>query len=146
MAVATDARLNELKGKYGSALRAIEQQGIRLQNVHVQDDKLYIKGAAPSAEAKNKIWDAVKAVDASYNDLTLDITVDPSAAPAAGSGPKQEAGGSIHTVVSGDTLSKIAKQYYGDANSYMKIFDANKDKLKDPDKIQPGQVLVIPPK
>ena len=44
----------------------------------------------------------------------------------------------------GDTLSKISKQFYGDANEYKKIFDANKDQLKDPDKIQPGQVLRIP--
>lgn len=51
-----------------------------------------------------------------------------------------------HTVVSGDTLSAISKKYYGDANKYMLIFNANKDKLKDPNKIQVGQVLVIPPK
>jgi len=47
-------------------------------------------------------------------------------------------------VQKGDTLSKISKQFYGDANKYKKIFDANKDQLKDPDKIQPGQVLRIP--
>ena len=49
-----------------------------------------------------------------------------------------------YTVQSGDTLSKIAKAHLGDANAYMKIFDANKDKLSDPDKIQVGQVLTIP--
>jgi nucleoid-associated protein YgaU len=47
-------------------------------------------------------------------------------------------------VKKGDTLSKISKQFYGDANAYKKIFDANRDQLKDPDKIQPGQVLRIP--
>ena len=46
----------------------------------------------------------------------------------------------------GDTLSKIAKEHYGNANDYMKIFKANTDKLTDPDKIKVGQVLVIPPK
>ncbi len=51
----------------------------------------------------------------------------------------------MHTVVAGDTLSKIAKKYYGDANKYPKIFEANKPMLKDPDKIYPGQVLRIPP-
>ena len=50
----------------------------------------------------------------------------------------------LYTVQAGDTLSKIAKQYYGNANAYMKIFDANKDQLKDPNKIQVGQVLKIP--
>lgn len=51
----------------------------------------------------------------------------------------------MHTVVSGDTLSKIAKKYYGDAGKYPAIFEANKPMLKDPDKIYPGQVLRIPP-
>lgn len=49
-----------------------------------------------------------------------------------------------YTVVSGDNLSKISKSMYGDANKYMKIFDANKPMLSDPDKIYPGQVLRIP--
>jgi nucleoid-associated protein YgaU len=50
-----------------------------------------------------------------------------------------------HTVVSGDTLSKIAKKFYGDANKYPGIFEANKPMLKHPDKIYPGQMLRIPP-
>ena len=149
MAVDTDQRLNELKGKYSAVLRAIDEQGVRLQNLHVQDNKLFIKGAAPSEEAKNRIWDKIKQVDASYSDLTADITVDPSLpkpASSQGQSAAPQAGGETYTVKSGDTLSKIAKQYYGDANSYMKIFDANRDKLKDPNMIQPGQVLTIPPK
>ncbi len=56
--------------------------------------------------------------------------------------PKEEA--QYHTVESGDWLSKIAKKYYGDANKYMVIFEANKPMLTDPDKIYPGQVLRIP--
>ena len=50
-----------------------------------------------------------------------------------------------HTVVSGDNLSKIAKAFYGDANKYPVIFEANKPMLKHPDKIYPGQLLRIPP-
>jgi nucleoid-associated protein YgaU len=49
-----------------------------------------------------------------------------------------------YTVKSGDSLSKIAKHIYGDANSWHKIFDANRDKIKNPDLIHPGQVLTIP--
>ncbi len=49
-----------------------------------------------------------------------------------------------YTVVKGDTLSRIAKQFYGDANKWKRIFEANKDVLKDPDRIFPGQVLKIP--
>jgi nucleoid-associated protein YgaU len=52
----------------------------------------------------------------------------------------------IYVVKSGDSLSKIAKQEYGDANAYMVIFEANRDILKDPNMIHPGQKLKIPPK
>jgi nucleoid-associated protein YgaU len=51
----------------------------------------------------------------------------------------------FYTVVKGDTLSRIAKQYYGDANKYPRIFDANKPMLTNPDRIYPGQMLRIPP-
>jgi nucleoid-associated protein YgaU len=51
-----------------------------------------------------------------------------------------------YTVVKGDTLSKISKQFYGDPNKYMKIYEANTPMLKHPDKIYPGQMLRIPPK
>jgi nucleoid-associated protein YgaU len=57
---------------------------------------------------------------------------------------KTEAESQWHTVVSGDNLSKIAKKFYGDANKYSLIFEANKPMLSDPDKIYPGQVLRIP--
>ena len=63
------------------------------------------------------------------------------AAGASASGGQQQR---TYTVQPGDSLSKIAREFYGNANDYMKIFDANKDKLKDPNKIQPGQQLVIP--
>ena len=137
------ATFEDLKTKYSAALKAIEAQGVKLQNLHVQDKKLFIKGAAPSEAAKNAVWAAIKAADANYADLTADITIDSSLAPAkpaAAAPPKEE----TYTVKAGDTLSKISKHFYGDANRYMKIFDANKGTLKDPDKIQPGQVLKIP--
>jgi len=51
-----------------------------------------------------------------------------------------------YTVQSGDSLSKIAREHLGDANAWNRIFDANRDQIKDPDKIQPGQVLRIPPR
>jgi nucleoid-associated protein YgaU len=131
------ATLDELKAKYAPVLKKIEEQGIKLQNLHLQDNKLFIRGAAPSDAAKNAVWTAIKAVDHSYADLTADITIDPTLAPPK---PAEQS----YTVQSGDTLSKISKHFYGDANSYMKIFNANKDQLSDPDKIKPGQVLKIP--
>jgi nucleoid-associated protein YgaU len=51
-----------------------------------------------------------------------------------------------YTVVAGDNLSKIAKRFYGDANQWKRIFEANRDIIKDPDRIQPGQTLKIPDK
>lgn len=63
---------------------------------------------------------------------------------APGPAPAAEKEARTYTVVSGDNLSKIAKRFYGDANQWKKIFEANRDKLKDPDLIHPGQVLRIP--
>ena len=131
------ASLEELKTKYAPALKKIEEQGVKLQNLHIQDNKLFIKGAAPTDAAKNEVWTAIKSVDRTYGDLTADITIDPSLPPPK---PKEQA----YTVQSGDTLSKISKQFYGDANRYMEIFNANKDQLSDPDKIKVGQKLTIP--
>jgi nucleoid-associated protein YgaU len=112
--------------------------------MHIQDGKLYLEGEAPSEEAKNDVWNKVKAVDATYSDLTLNLRVNPALQPAQSSGQAAAGGLQTYTVQSGDTLSKIAKQYYGDAGQYMKIFEANKDKLTNPDQIKPGQELKIP--
>ncbi len=134
-------RFEELKSKYQSVLRLIEQKGLRMHNLHVQDNKLFIKASAGTQELKNEIWNQIKLVDPAFSDLTCDIVIDPSMAPP----PKPAAPeAKTYTVQPGDTLSKIAKQFYGNANAYMKIFDANKDKLSDPNKIQVGQVLRIP--
>lgn len=54
--------------------------------------------------------------------------------------------GKVYTIVKGDTLSKIAKEEYGDAKLWRKIYDHNKDIIKDPDKIFPGQTISLPPK
>ena len=139
-------RLEELKNKYRAAIETIHQRGVRLTHMHVQDNKLFLQGAAPSEEIKNEVWNQIKASDSSYSDLTCDLTVDPSlpqpqVQQAAGS---QSQTRKTYTVKSGDTLSKIAKEQYGDANDYNKIFEANRDKLDNPDKIQVGQELVIP--
>ena len=116
--------------------------------MHIENDKLLIRGAAPNQTVKNEVWNAIKAVDAKYADLTADITIDANLpvrrAARQGARGRSTAAAKIYEVVSGDTLSKIAKQFYGDANKYMKIFEANKDQLKDPDKINVGQKLKIP--
>ena len=111
----------------------------------MQDNKLFIKAVAPSDEAKNKFWDQIKLVNPNADDITAEISVDASRAMGAAAGGGQGAGGQTYEVKSGDNLSKISKQFYGDAGEYMRIFYANRDKLKDPDMIQVGQQLVIPP-
>lgn len=141
--------LDQLKQKYQPVLNAIGQYQARLQNVHIENGKLLIRAEAPSEEAKNRIWDQIKMVDSGYSDLTADITINSSLAQ-----PQQEArtmgagvgstGHRTYTVKSGDSLSRIAREFYGSAGDYMRIFEANRDKLSDPDKIQPGQELVIP--
>ncbi|MEP6706660.1 MAG: LysM peptidoglycan-binding domain-containing protein [Pyrinomonadaceae bacterium] len=138
-------RFNELKGKYQSVLNMADQQHIQFQNLHVQDNKLFLRGIAPSDDAKNKFWEQIKLVNPNADDITADITVDSSRAMGATAGGGGGQGGETYTVKAGDNLSRISKQYYGDANEYMRIFYANRDKLRDPDKIQVGQQLVIPP-
>jgi nucleoid-associated protein YgaU len=138
-----DQRFNELKQKYQTVLNAIQQQQVQLQNLHVQDNKLFIKGVAPSEDAKNAVWDQIKLVNDNYDqELTCDISVDESKAQQQNGDGNQ--GGETYKVQAGDTLSKISKQFYGDPNQFMRIFYANQDKLSDPDKIRAGQDLVIP--
>jgi nucleoid-associated protein YgaU len=128
------ATLEALKAKYQAAIDLGKERGVQWKNVHIENDKLLIRGAAPNDAVKNAVWEKIKAIDAKYPDLTGDITVDASLPVPA----------RIYEVVSGDTLSKISKTYYGDANKYMKIFEANKDQLTDPNKIKIGQKLKIP--
>ena len=138
-------RFDELKQKYQSVLNMADQQHFQFQNLHVQDNKLFIRATAPSEDAKNRFWDQIKLVNPNADDITADITVAQGQAMGAAAGGGGGQGGQTYTVKSGDTLSKISKQFYGDANEYMRIFYANRDKLKDPDKIQVGQQLTIPP-
>jgi hypothetical protein len=128
------ANLEQLKGKYQSVIDLGKARGVSWKNVHLENEKLLIRGAAPSDGVKNEVWNAIKAIDPKYSDLTADITIDTSL-PA----PAQ-----IYEVVSGDSLSKIAKRFYGDAAKYPKIFEANRDQIKDPNMIKPGQKLKIP--
>ena len=138
-------RFNELKQKYQTVLTTADKEQIQFHNLHVQDNKLFIRAVAPSEEAKNKFWDQIKLVNPNADDVTADISVDSTRAMGAAAGGGQGSGAQTYEVKSGDNLSKISKQFYGDANEYMRIFYANRDNLNDPDKIQVGQRLVIPP-
>jgi nucleoid-associated protein YgaU len=132
--------LEQMKQKYSGTLQAVTQNNVRLDHLHIQDDKLFMQGAAPNEAGKNRVWDAIKEADPTFSDLTCDLSIDPSL-PAPAEAPATQK----YTVEPGDTLSKIARKFYGDAGAYMKIFEANTDQLSDPNSIRVGQELVIPP-
>ena len=144
---ANDQKFDQLKQKYQSVVNSMQQHQVRLENLNMQGDKLFMRAEAPSQEAKNRVWDQIKLVDPTYSDLIADITVNEAAAPktqTAGASANASTQTRTYTVKPGDSLSKISREFYGDANKYQKIFEANRDKLSDPDKIRAGQELVIP--
>jgi nucleoid-associated protein YgaU len=125
----------KLRDKYNAAILAAK--GHMEGSADEREGKLYFTGTVKTEEEKNTIWNAIKTVGDWRNDVVADIKVVP---PVKAPTPELE----TYTVQAGDTLSKIAKAKLGDATAYMKIFEANRDLLTDPDKIKPGQVLKIP--
>jgi nucleoid-associated protein YgaU len=117
----------QLKQKYQAVLDKIKQEGAQLLNVNLDGNQLFVKAIAVSEASKNRIWDAIKAVDPTFADLKHDI--------------EAQSGAQDYTVQPGDNLSKISKHFYGDANKYPVIAKANN--LEDPDKIKVGQKLII---
>lgn len=132
----SDQQFNQMKDKYQSVLRKIEEHDVRLENLHMQGGKLFIRGVAPSEDAMNTVWDQIKEVDSDYGDLTAEIRVDPNAPETT-----------EYEVKSGDSLWKIAEKHLGNGNEYMQIFYANRDKMDSPQSvIHPGDKLKIPKK
>lgn len=128
---------DELNAKAAKAIETyITAQNLGASNVQVVFDgtagKVVVKGTAPTQGAKEKITLCCGNV-ASVTSVENQMEV---------TNPEPEA--QYHDVVRGDTLSAIAKKFYGDANKYPQIFEANKPMLSDPDKIYPGQKLRIP--
>lgn len=121
------ASFDELKAKYNAVLDKGHDVGMTVQNLNMEGEQLLIRGVVPSDYAKNELWDVAKGVDASVSDLILDVNVQ--------SGLK-------YTVKSGDTLSKIAKRFYGDPNHYHQIAAASG--ISNPDRIDVGQEVTLP--
>lgn len=122
-----------VKAKYQPVLDLGESLNIQEGNVTEENGVLKVKGTAKTQYEKNLIWDKIKEIGGeSPADIMANIKV---------------ADDSVfhrHTVKSGETLGKIAKQYYGNASKYQDIFKANSDILKNPDLIYPDQELIIP--
>jgi LysM repeat protein len=121
-----------LKEKYQALLDLGQQLGVKDGDWKEEGGKLKIWGTCEYQLEKNLLWDKIKSYATWETEIVADIKV-----------AKTDILG-MHTVVSGDTLSKLAKQYLGQPGSYMKIFEANKDQLKDPNVIKVGQKLRIP--
>lgn len=123
-----------LQEKYQSLIDLANSSNISNLNVTEGDGFIKIEGSAPSEEAKQALWDEYGRLDPDFRsgDLVLDVT-----APGGVGGP----GSTMYTVQSGDSLSKIGSKH---GVSWQAIFEANRDKLDDPDKIFPGQELTIP--
>ena len=117
-----------LKRKYQPVLDTIQREGAELESVKLDGNQLFVKATAVSEASKERIWDTIKSVDPEYKDLKHAIEF--------------RQGSQTYTVQPGDNLSKISKRYYGDANKFPVIAQANN--LADPDKIKVGQELVIP--
>lgn len=138
-----------LRDKYAQAIQTAK--GKFHGNAEEREGKLYWKGTVATEAEKNEIWNAIKTVPTWQQEIVADIQVTGGGAAAAAAGAGAAAAPAAapsapktYTVQPGDTLSKIAKEFLGNANDYMKIFNANKDQLSDPDKIKPGQVLRLP--
>lgn len=119
--------------KYQSLLELANQNGTTYELTEGTDGALIVTGTAPSAEAKQQLWDEYERLDPEFRsgDLILNI----------GLGDAAGGGGHTYTVESGDNLTKIGKQY---GIPWKSIWDANRDILHHPDKIYPGQELKIP--
>jgi len=121
------------KAKYQSVLDIGEEFGIKDGFVNDNTNRLEIGGVAATQYEKDIIWNKIKEIGGENpTDIMADIKVENTAYYHK------------HTVEKGDTLGKIAKQYYGKAGAYMKIFEANSNILKDPNVIFPDQELIIP--
>jgi nucleoid-associated protein YgaU len=122
-----------IQAKYQSVLNLGQELGAKDGSVTEENGVLTVTGTVNSEYEKNLLWDKIKEVGgATPSDIVADIKVEQTDYYAQ------------YTVVSGDTLGSIAKHFYGEPKKYTQIFKANVDVLEHPDKIEVGQVLVIP--
>ena len=130
---------NDAAEAKAAAIRAeIARLGLQGQiSVVVDGERVKITGQVPDLATKEKLMLVAGNVKG-VREVQEEIAAEKAEAAEA-------AATKFYTVESGDTLSKVAKEFYGDANKYMKIVEANQPMITDPDMIYPGQVLRIPP-
>jgi len=143
----------------GTVLPAREASRLKNENLELRQQLAEMRGQAPEgrttpAPAPRPVATPAMVVAATPPPLPPEtapepevrraIPVTPAAEPAPAAAPAA-AGPRSHTVVSGDTLARIARKYYGNSGNWPKILEANKATLDDPTKLKPGMVLVLPP-
>ena len=134
-----------------SVAQALQQAGVSVFNLKVEDagGVIALRGDVATQADKDKAQQVVQRLGvAAANYLTVQgvsggVTMNSGVTGAAAAGAGAAAARQ-YTVKSGDTLSKIAKQFYGDAAQWKKIHEANRAKIPNPDLIHPGDELVIP--
>jgi len=125
------ANLDQLKQKYAAVLNLFDKlapYGAKLDSVDLEGDRLHLKGEVPSTVVANHVWDLIKKADPTYSDLHHEI--------ATTGGAEQQ-----YTIKPGDTLSAVCLLFYGNANKYPKVAEANG---VDPNKIPVGKTIVLP--
>ena len=127
-----------LRDKYAYAIS--QAKGRFDGSAQEKDGKLHFVGSVKTEADKNELWNAIKTIPEWKDEVVADIKVTGGGGGGAAAAPA----GKTYTVKAGDTLSKIAKDHLGDGNAYMKIYEANRDQLNDPNLIKPGQVLKLP--
>ena len=125
-----------LRAKYQSLIDAASRSGVSNLQVRQQENVLYIDGNAPSEDVKNQLWDIYNRIEPDYRSADLVMNIN-----AIGTSANEAHAYDEYTVVKGDSLSKIGEKY---GVAWKKIFEANKDQIKDPDLIHPGWKLKIP--
>jgi nucleoid-associated protein YgaU len=126
------ADLNVLKQKYAPVITTIEKfvpYGATLDAVDLVGEQIHIKGTVPSTVVANRVWDAIKKVDPTYSDLKHEIGTSGGATQPV-------------TIKSGDTLSAISLLFYGNANKYPQIAQANN--IPNPNSVPIGTTLQLP--
>ena len=123
-----------LMDKYSDVFAVVNEVGLKNPDVKEEGGKLKVTGETQYELDKDRIWNSIKSHTGWETEVQADIRA----------GRSDVYG--VYKVASGDTLSKIAKTYLGNANRYMEIFNANKTVLANPDQIKVGQELTLPPK
>jgi nucleoid-associated protein YgaU len=126
--------MSALTDKYGPVYILAEKLGGTGLAANEENGHMTLSGTLPTKYDVNQVWDKAKEIDPGLDDGDLTLSLSAASSDVYGH----------YTVESGDSLSKIAKEVTHGKLTYQQIFEANRDQLSDPDKIQVGQKLVIP--